>query len=47
MFDTRSHESYECCKAIKDLIEVKTTDKNKKEVGMRRMEEDFTGNISF
>ncbi len=32
VFDNRSNESFECCKAIKDTIEVKTTDKNKKEV---------------
>ncbi|CAF4693127.1 unnamed protein product, partial [Rotaria sp. Silwood1] len=32
VFDNRSNESFECCKAIKDIIEVKTTDKNKKEI---------------
>ncbi|CAM4780021.1 unnamed protein product [Rotaria magnacalcarata] len=31
VFDNRSNESFECCKAIKDIIEVKTTDKSKKE----------------
>jgi hypothetical protein len=34
VFDNRSNESFECCKAIKDIIEVKTADKNKKEVCM-------------
>ncbi|CAF4439203.1 unnamed protein product, partial [Adineta steineri] len=24
--------SFECCKAIKDIIEIKTTDKNKREI---------------
>ncbi|UJR25396.1 hypothetical protein I4U23_006744 [Adineta vaga] len=32
VFDNRSNESFECCKAIKHIIEVKTTDKNKKEI---------------
>jgi len=32
VFDNRANESFECCKAIKDIIEVKTTDKNKKEI---------------
>ncbi|CAF1135677.1 unnamed protein product [Adineta ricciae] len=32
VFDNRSNESFEYCKAIKDMIEVKTTDKNRKEI---------------
>ncbi|CAF1231457.1 unnamed protein product [Adineta steineri] len=32
VFDNRSNESFECCKAIKDIIEIKTTDKNKREI---------------
>ncbi|CAF2492463.1 unnamed protein product [Rotaria sp. Silwood2] len=32
VFGNRSNEFFEYCKAIKDIIEVKTTDKNKKEI---------------
>lgn len=32
VFDNRSTESLECCKAIKEMIDVRNVDKNKKEI---------------